>query len=104
MFLTGVFLWLVFGLMTESLSVTAANAVTFVCVLLLVATKWRYEGAPVKMGSDEEFGGRHWGCIGCGQCHIECPMEYGKQKGKRSIIMGNKNEPQIDRKSGSENR
>lgn len=104
MFLTGVFLWLVFGLMTGSLSVTAANAVTFVCVLLLVATKWRYDGAPFKTVSDEDFGGRHWGCIGCGQCHIECPMVYGKQKGKRSIIMGNNNESQIDRKSGSENR
>ena len=103
MFLTGVFLWLVFGVLTGSISVSVANAVTLVCVLILVAMKWHCEGAPIKSSSSDDFGGRHWGCIGCGQCHNECPMVYGSWQEKRRSV-GNKTEPQHKIKNGSDNR
>lgn len=42
MFVMGVALWLVYGVLTESPPVVAANAVTLVLALLVVAMKLRY--------------------------------------------------------------
>lgn len=101
MFLTGVSLWLVFGLMSASLSVSVANAITLVCVLVLVATKWRYEGPPIKLIPPEERGGQHWRCFGCGQCATGCPLHYGKPRPKRDIIK-NTLKTQNENKQGSD--
>jgi len=39
MFITGVFLWLIYGLSINVFPITAANAFTFVCLLILLFIK-----------------------------------------------------------------
>ena len=43
MFILGIALWLVYGVLTESAPVIAANAVTLVLALLVAAMKLRYD-------------------------------------------------------------
>lgn len=41
LFATGVFLWLVYGVLRRDVAITVANAVTFLLVLAVVFVKWR---------------------------------------------------------------
>ena len=42
-FVTGIMLWLVYGILLNSLSIILANIVTGILVLVLIYFKWRYK-------------------------------------------------------------
>jgi len=41
-FTTGIFLWLIYGLLIQSLPVILANGITLVLTLLILFFKWRF--------------------------------------------------------------
>lgn len=41
--LTGVFLWMIYGIARDDLPVTLANCITSICIISIVGMKWWFE-------------------------------------------------------------